>query len=336
MITNKLKLSSLDIEQKSMECLTNLDRYIQHNFDDLINDFLIQFARYCRKITLMQEAGKKGPLGFIHFSQLRTNTQAKRHMIRLDAYDENWYGDRVECSGEYNACAILIWFEEFANAMEAAGKNLYSHKKRKDVKRAIFAESKKYLFILAELIRIGLKKAAETEWFQGIKREAVFVVCIGEYQDTSDILYKEDASIKDPQTVKHFLEDKDQSIYTHEICENLDLTYGCYEGDNLLFANFTGCDFSHSSFNNSLILNSNFSNTVMKNTKLENAKIFHTDFSGATLNSVSFQGSELKNLSFAGAKLINVDFNGLLLAEELDFDRCTLLDTMVPISVEVK
>ena len=45
----------------------------------------------CNKIRMMQQAGKKEKIAYIHFSVLRTNILLKKHEIRIDAFDENWY-----------------------------------------------------------------------------------------------------------------------------------------------------------------------------------------------------------------------------------------------------
>ena len=66
MAANGLKFPSLDIEQKSAECIAKLDACVQGQFDALIDRFLDQFEQYCGKITRMQEAGQKGAVGFIY------------------------------------------------------------------------------------------------------------------------------------------------------------------------------------------------------------------------------------------------------------------------------
>jgi len=318
------------VEHKSLENLMALDEYVRLNYDALMDKFMTQFEQYCRKIALMQEAGNKGAISFIHFSVLRTNILTKRHILRLDAYDENWYADRVECDGTYNVHEFYVWLDKFAESIETAQRTIYKNAKLNDVHRIVFEESNKYLFFVAELIRAGMKKAAGTEWFQGVKRNAVFVVCIGGYQDKSDILYKEDSTVKDANEVKRRLEAKHKPAYSHEICENVNLSGGDYGGISLLYSDFTGCDFSGSSFRDTVILFSSFKQTVLKNVDMEKTKIVDADFSGAVLEDVSFKDAELNYLSFASAKLTNVRFDDVLYANNLDFESAELIDTVIP------
>jgi len=272
----------LDIERTSAECIAGLDAYIQRNFDALIGKFLGQFRPYCEKIARMQEAGQKGEIGFIHFSVLRTNILASRHAIRLDAYGKEWYADRTECSGEYDAREYFSHLYKFADALEASMNASKGRAKLRDVQRAVFEESNKYLLLIAELARVGLRKAKEEQWFQAVKRHELFVVCIGDYQDRADILYKEDATAKDAREVRRFLESKRQPAYSHEICDSLDLANGAYEGICLQFSSFDGSDLSGSSFKNSKIICTSLKRTVLREADFSGAQLFDADFSGAT------------------------------------------------------
>ena len=324
------KFPFVNVDQKSIELLKKLDAYVQQNFDDLLDKFLLCFEQYCRQIAQMQETGKKGEIGFIHLSILKTNILAKRHQIRLDAYDKNWYLDRVECSGTYDVGAFYQGLDEFADALEKSRNSSVNRVKLSDVQHCVFEESNKYLLFVAELVRVALRNVSDLAWFQAMKRDEVFMICIGGYQDKVDILYKEDSSEKDAKVVKRHLQAKHQPAYSHEICRSLDLSGGDYAGIHLLFSNFAECDFSGSQLQNSTILFGNFQQAVMKDVNLENTEIFDTDFSGALLENVSFHGAKLRQLSFAQAKLINVQFEGALYVQDLDFDGAELVNTLLP------
>jgi len=330
MTTKEWSLSGTIEEDKSYECLNKLDEYLQEHFDTLMDKFMDQFQHYCDKIIRFQEAGRKNPIGYIHFSILRTNITEKRHAIRMDAYDASWYEDRTECRDEYEVTEFYTLLDEFIKTIEHERKGTSDSGGLREIQRALFTESNKYHLVIAELIRAGLKKASETKWFQAIKRDALFVICFGDYHDQADILYKEDTTDKDPKEIKEHLEAKYQPAYTHEINKNLDLSGGDYEGINLLFSDFTGCDFSNSRLNQATILYSDFRQTVLKDTNLENTQIIDTDFSGAILENIDFKGASLKYLTFANAKLINVKFEGAVLTEKLNFDQAELTDTQIP------
>jgi len=318
------------VEELSYEQLKKLDAYVQEHYALLLAKFMEQFESYCRKITQMQEAGKKGAIAFVYFSMLRTNILAKRHKLRLDAYDENWYKDRAECSGEYDVGEIFVFFDEYTDILDKACRGVYAGNKLAEQQSIIFDESKKYLIFAAEIMRVGLSEASKTEWFNSVIRHEVFTVCIGEYQDRADILYKDDISIKEPVSVKRRLESKKQQVHTHEVCKNLDLSFGNYSGKCFQFSEFDGSDLTSSNFSSVKIICSSFSGAVIRNATFCKAQLFDVDFGGAALENVSFSESQLNHVSFAGAKLINVEFENLLYVNSLDFQNVSLQGTIIP------
>jgi len=330
---NKWLFPGVDIEERSLEFLTKQCEYVACNFTDLMNKFLSQFEEYCLKISQQQEAGIKAPLAYINFSVLGTNILAKRHQIRMDAYDKNWYADKTDCIGEYDVPEFFTHLEEYSNTLEKAGKSLFGHGKFKDVQDAVFDESKKYLQFVAEFLRIALRKASTNDWYQKVQREALFTIFVGEYQGSVDIIYKEDFTDKDAKIVKQYLESKELPTYYYEINENLNLSQGDYQDIHFHFSSFSGSDFSDSNLKNATLLFCNFSHTVLANTNMESTQIFDTDFRGAFLENVSFKGAHLKHLSFADARLINVDFEGVLLAEDLDFSDAQMIKVVLPLNL---
>ena len=323
-------MQGFDLQRKSKELATDLDDYVKTHFEQLVEQFINCFSDYCDKIYQMQQHGKKGAIAYIHFSVLRTNILLKKHEIRLDAYDENWYMDSVECSSCYQVGEVYAYLEKYAEIVE----ELRSESKGKislaEAQKRVFVESNIYLFYIAELIRVGMRDAIRTEAYQRINRAPCFVVCIGGFLDRFDILYKDDHTVKDSGEVKRYLQSKKKTLFSHEIFENLDLAQGNYEGMEFQYSSFAGCDFTQSSWMNSRLLFSNFQNAILRDTKMEKMKIFDTDFSGATLEQVSFAGGKLKHISFVGARLFRVDFSKALLAEEINFQDAQIVDCKLP------
>ena len=323
-------MQSFDSQRKSKELATSLDAYVKGHFEQLEARFVDCFSRYCDKIYQMQQQGEKGAIAYIHFSVLRTNILLKKHEIRLDAYDENWYMDSVECSGFYPVGEFYSYLEEYGDMVEELRSKSMGKVSLAQAQERVFAESNLYLFFVAELIRVGMRKAIRTEAYERIAKAPCFMVCIGGFMDRFDILYKEDHTVKDSKAVKRYLQSRDRTIFSYEINENLDLSKGNYEELEFQYSSFSGCDFTRSSWDKSRLLFCNFQKTILKDTNMEGMKMFDTDFSGATLEHVSFAGAKLKHISFAGATLSHVDFSNALLAEEIDFQDARIVDCNLP------
>lgn len=323
-------MQGVDLQQKSKELITSLDDYVKSHFEKMIEQFVNFFSAYCEKIYQMQQQGEKGAIAYIHFSILQTNILLKKHALRVDAYDEKWYMDTVECSSNYHVEEIYCYLERYGEIVEEMRNRSGGKISLAEAQKKVFVESNYYLFYTAELIRLGMRKVLQTEAYQKIRREPCFVVCIGGFLDRFDILYKDDHTIKDSGEVKCYLQSQKKTLFSYEIYENLDLSKGIYEGLEFQYSSFAGCDFTHSSWNKSRLAFSNFRNTILKDTKMEKTKIFDTDFSGATLENVSFEGAKLKYISFIGARLCQVDFSKALLAEEINFQDAQIVDCKLP------
>ena len=323
-------MESVDLQRKSKELAVRLNDYVQSHFEELTAQYVECFAAYCDAVYQMQQQRRKGPIAYIHFSILRTNILMKKHEIRLDAYDENWYLDPVECSGSYSVGAVYSYLDEYAEAVETLRKNAGGNVSLAEAQKKVFDESNLYLFYVAELIRAGMRTAVQTQAYQRMERAPCFVVGIGGFLDRFDILYKEDATVKDSGEVKRALQSRKRTLFSHEILEKLDLSKGNYEDLEFQYSSFAGCDFTQSSWNKSRILFGNFRNTTLRDTKMEEMKIFDTDFSGAVLERVSFAKAKLRHLSFAGATLVQVDFTSALLADEIDFQDAKIVDCKLP------
>lgn len=323
-------MQGVNLQQKSKELAASLDDYVKSHYEQLRAQFTDCFTAYCDKIYRMQQQGKKGAVSYIHFSVLRTSILLNKHEIRMDAYDENWYADPVECSGSYPVKEIYSCLEKYGDTVEELRVKSGGRVSLAEAQKKVFDESNLYLFYTAELIRTGMRDVIQTESYQRIKRAPCFMVCIGGFLDRFDILYKEDHTVKDSNEIKRRLQSKRQTLFSYEICENLDLSGGNYEELEFQYSSFKGCDFTKSSWNKGRLLFSNFQNTILKDTGMEKMKIFDTDFSGATLERVSFAGAKLKYLSFAGATLSQVDFSKAVLAEELNFQDARITDCKFP------
>jgi len=85
------KLFSKEVEEISLQLFEKFKEYIELEQLNLIQKFITCFETYCNQIVEMQKEGKKGALGCIHFSWLRTNIISGNYQLRIDAYDKDWY-----------------------------------------------------------------------------------------------------------------------------------------------------------------------------------------------------------------------------------------------------
>lgn len=319
-----------NLNQKSTELLNRLDLYIKNHFEELTDRLSDCISQFGESIYQMQQAGKKGAVAYLQFSMLRTNILLSRYELRLDAYDETWYLDMAECSSSFKVDEVLSPLAEFAAMVEMLRKESLMSMTLRETQSRIFEEGQKYLIFLAELIRLGMQKAVQTEGYRKIAKAPVFVVCIGGLLDRVDILYKEDTTVKDGREVRRYLQSGKQRLFSHEIYERLNLSGGNYEGLKFLYSSFASSDVSRSSFHGGQLLFCDFQACILKDTDMTGTQMFDVDFSKAQLEHVSFAKAKLSQVSFQGTVLSHVDFTCALLMEEVDFTNAVLKDTIIP------
>lgn len=323
-------MQGIDLQRKSKELLTELDKDIKNNLEQYISEFERCFLDYCDKVYEMQQEGKKKSIAYIQFSVLRTNILLNKHVIRMDAYDENWYLDTAECNGEYEVTKYYSYLKKYGECIEDLRKKALGGITLAEVQKRIFSESNFYLFYVAEVIRLGMRKVIQSQSYKRMQKADCFMVTIGGYMDRFDILYKEDTTQKDAKEVKRYLQSGSQKVFSHAFYEDLDLTNGHYERLEFQYSSFSGCDLSNSYWDNTHLVFSKFRKVTLKEAKMEKMKIFDTDFSGAVMENISFAGSKMRYVSFEGASLRGVDFSKTLVFEEINFEGAVLTDCKLP------
>ena len=321
----------------SVQQLEKLANYmLVEHFDSLVAQFVECFEDYCRQITKMQQASEKGELGYISFSMLRTDILAKDYRLRIDAYDERWYQDRVECVGLYDVSDLCVFLDEFSTMLVEERKKYVYKVSPADVAQIVLKESDRYRNAIMELVRLALVQAVKSPVYKEILRAEHFAITFGEFQDASAIVHKEDRREKDAKEVKKLLEEKRDNGHEYEFFENLDLTNGKYKNIKLAYSSGAGSDFSNSDLTNAVMFFCKFPKATFNSVKLQNSVLMGIDFDGVTMENVDFEDSRLLKLSFKNSTLINIDFTKAKSVADINLENTTLINTTLPTELVVE
>ena len=80
-----------------------VDRQFRQEKEKLLQPIIDALEQLFANIRDQQEQEKLAPVGFIHFSLLRTSLLENKCTYLLEAYGETWYYDWVECTAQYEA-----------------------------------------------------------------------------------------------------------------------------------------------------------------------------------------------------------------------------------------
>jgi len=315
--------------RKGSECFRQLKSEMEINKDRWINEFVLCMQDYCKKIIKMQQAGLKDAIGYLNLSLLRTKLLSGENHIRLDAYNDRWYLDRIECAGTYEVSHFYGRLREVIVLLEKLRRETFNSLTLGEIHELFFHESYRYFVTVSEFLREAIKKVVKTEEYQAVKRASLFHIYFGEYQGALTIIYKEDNEPKESKVVKRYLESK-QEVYTYEFCDNLDLSGGNFENIMITHSSFAKCNFDMSNWQGSKMLLCEFKSALFRHTDFNYTELTKLDFSDATLEFVSFRGAKIKNTIFRNATLIGIDFSEVLILEDVDFENVTLIGSALP------
>ncbi len=178
------------VKMESSAKMQKLKVYYENNKNILLDEFIESFRRICIKIKDMQDKGKKGKIGYITYSLLRTNIMDRKFVYLIEAFNRLWFFDRVECWEEYD----VRWAYEFLDGFEAElieKSKLYLNKIAKpDIERFMLQEIVLYNNMVIEIARDAIYNASKIEEFSRILKEDIMEIRIGEYKGPSEIIYR--------------------------------------------------------------------------------------------------------------------------------------------------
>lgn len=321
-ILEKLKKNYAD--PQSILIILKMHQFINENLEEITREFIKSLDAYCQKIKEQQTTNEKNKISYIHFSILRTALREKDHRLRIDAYDQTYYADKHACTGYYHAGWALKYYEEYLDYIELNRRPFVWIKKHQLLDMAE-EELQKYTLYISHIIRKMLNNPAAEALLDTIDKEEIFIIRVGEYLDKSDIVYKQDKTIKDPIEIKTKLENYRQDQFIYEIVPGLDLSKGNYQNKNISFSDLSHCNLSHSNLENTIMENTkltaanlteaNLSQTTSLNTDYSNANLTGSKFNNALLINASFKNAKIHQANFDQATLINPDFAGAEITE---------------------
>ena len=182
------------VKTESSEKMQKLKAYSENNKDVLIDEFVESFRRICIKIKDMQDKGKKGKIGYITYSLLRTNIMEGKFVYLIEAFNWMWFFDRIECQEEYDVRWAYVFLDEFEAELVEKSKPYLNKIGMPDIERVKLKEISPYNNVVMELAKEAILNASEIKEFSEILKEDVIEIRIGEYKGPSEVIYKKESN----------------------------------------------------------------------------------------------------------------------------------------------
>lgn len=136
-----------------------------------------------RQVSEQQEQGVKGAIHYVYISLLRTGIMENIPYYRIDAYDENWMMDKVECTALWRADFI---FEPMFRRMKELEqtKKAYARKiTSQDLDRIKQIEAVKYHLLAIEFIKSMVPALLGSSEYAQIAKSPKISWMAGEFRD---------------------------------------------------------------------------------------------------------------------------------------------------------
>ncbi|MUG47386.1 pentapeptide repeat-containing protein [Paenibacillus woosongensis] len=268
--------------------LEQLEQTYQGWRPELIREFIASFRAWCRQLLELQAAGKKGRIGYLTYSMLRTAMQSGKMTYLGEAQDENWFMDPQPVRCGYEAKWAYLPLEKWKEAVMSRRREYAGQISEMDVEREMRHEAAYVHGYVVALIRQAMPEAVRLEEFLQLDKEAVVEIRVGEYLDHSEVVYKLDERNLDSAEVKEWLEAGKEAEYAYEVYRKLDLADGDY----------SALDFRYARFEDTRLKDSQLAECMLVGTRFERCMLAGANFSGSFLHEASFEYCGLQGADF--------------------------------------
>lgn len=292
--------------------------YLIENHDHLFEDIIHMMEVFCKKLALLQE---QVPIdvGVIQISLLQTSIYYGEPKLRLDAYDKHGVFGGNLLHEEYDFPWLFKYWGDWQEELKKAvvDKHYERYVSQERIRVLMWQKVKLLEYLLLAHVKYQFAKLDSYPWFQKIKREPVFTISIGEFEDWQKTVYGEMPFVDmflnfDGEPLRY--QRYHQLIFKDKVMDNMDLSR----------IRFIDCHFIHCTITNVKFHDSTFDGCRFHNTEIVGCE---------------FYGSEWKDCLIQKTKFTNCDF----CQEVSSFDepiedmyRAVLMDTCTLNRVEMK
>ncbi|HEY2492973.1 MAG TPA: pentapeptide repeat-containing protein [Paenibacillus sp.] len=277
--------------------VSDLQIYFRQHRTLLVEQFVESFRGICRLINNIQQNQAKDPIGYIHYSMLRTSMLEGNAHYLIEAYSSKWYWDDVECLSYYDAGWAYQSLESMTNTLEMTRKKYMNLIDNSDIQRMILQNLGYYNQFVIALARSSLSQAVKLTEYQQINKTDCLRVRIGEFKDYSEDVHVDDRTQKDERSIRRQLKSR---------TTDLGCAYKSFTGIQLYDEMMDDIDLRYTDFSRSNLQGSKFTNCLLTGTQWNGCQLRHVDFSFSQLCDADFRDCDLE-----GARFVHIDSRGI-------------------------
>ncbi|MCM3698924.1 pentapeptide repeat-containing protein [Paenibacillus macerans] len=282
------------------DCLQEAELEFLHNRQQLTEELKASFTSLCRQASDMQQHAQKAPIGYIHYSMLRTSLLDQSFTYWLAADSREFYFDEAKCAVMYDAGWAYRSYPRFLAELEREGKKYMGLLSGSDVERLALECAPAFDQYVTALLRIAMPELVKLPEFAAIDKADRLQIRTGELMDRGEILYWEEKQAGEAEKIQALL--------------------GADEGDHgrLAYAHFRSLSLTGQSFNGKKMPYSDFSRGDFSRCRFVECNLVGTSWRGVNLSGAEFRGSLLTDADFTDSDLQGAVFVNIGRLEPLD------------------
>lgn len=310
----------------------------------LISDFKESFMNLCVHILSIQQQGQKEPIGYIHYSFLRTQILEQSYLYMVEAYSAEWYEDVSDCKLTYDASWAYAPMSAMLETLEQKRKIYMGIITSADVERLILESAPFFHQFVNSLLRLGMVEVVQMPEYLAIHKADRLAIRTGEYKDISENLFVEDQKALLADHVREqLIHSSEEEPYVYENLKHLSLPHLYLSQKDLRYNDFSHSDLRESQFHTCILIGSIWQRANLERGSFQRCLLTDTDFRYSHLKGVNFRGASgqshrehgvrvpgLCGLRFEHANLDGADFTDVHSFEHAYFEGASMQGTRVP------
>ncbi|MEK4059750.1 MULTISPECIES: pentapeptide repeat-containing protein [Paenibacillus] len=326
------------------EQLNLLETAYHREQGQLISGFKASFRSLCLHIHSIQQRELKGPVGYIHYSFLRTQVLEQTYHYMTEAYDTAWYEDDSDCKSTYDASWAYAPISTMLSILEQERKRYMGVLNPADIERLLLESMPLFHQFVSSILRLSIGEAVRMPEYQTILKAERLLIRTGEYMDISENIYVDDQHLPQGDEIREqLMQASTEEPFIYENLKHLslhhlelmdkDLRYNDFSHSHLQGGRYHNCNLVGSRWQQADLEDGSFRGCLLTDADFRYAHMKGVDFSQASGEAYRNKGLRLPGLvgiHFEHANLDAADFTAVQAFEHAYFEGASMLGTRVP------
>ncbi|ADO54184.1 pentapeptide repeat-containing protein [Paenibacillus polymyxa] len=242
-----------------------------------------EFRGYCRDIRQEQLQGRKGKIGYITYSMLRTTWLEERPTYLVEAANALWVLDPEPIRFEWDTSWTYSYWTDLQQKLRREVEKQHVSLPELEWEQVMLEAAVHIHVLVVNMMRLAIKKAMCLPEFQELDREETFEIRVGEYMDHTISVYKEDRRALEASEIRSWLEEQEEHAYSYQALEKIQLSDGDYSQLDFRYTAFRQIEMEHSRLHGCVLVGTMWEESQLDGIDLTYSLLHGADFSGCSM-----------------------------------------------------